>query len=322
MINQAQMEFLDTLIGDEGCYTETIKNYPDVDMGTKVLYLKRAISEDKESFLHFLDKLYQPVLIGEAEKANLEFVNALKTINDLHFNHLIRFGVFGQKSALTHFFGALGDKLIPSEYQQAIASIINIHIQALRAQHSLEIEAQILTRCAAEAHIIKHNAWRLEGMKELKEILERAIKENSRYTAISGLISGLLALATIFFFPTYSLPGLTLAGIALATELIALAYYYQRHIFAAEDLIQQCNQFATYTKLLGLIMKISCVAVVMLAMFALNATAYTVLAPGFWIDGGFRYGIGHSFFSKPRLRHYLLEESQNPEPGIHTHAVA
>ena len=61
----AQLELVDSLIGREGCYFEVIKEFQGVSLGTKVLYLERAITQENDTFLESLDKLYTP---GVSEK--------------------------------------------------------------------------------------------------------------------------------------------------------------------------------------------------------------------------------------------------------------
>lgn len=46
MPTYAQQEFLNTLIGKEGIYFETVRNDEVFDLGTKILYLERAITQD------------------------------------------------------------------------------------------------------------------------------------------------------------------------------------------------------------------------------------------------------------------------------------
>lgn len=45
-----------------------------VDWGTKILYLERSIIQPCHDFLESLDRLYQPELLLEAKKTNLEFI--------------------------------------------------------------------------------------------------------------------------------------------------------------------------------------------------------------------------------------------------------
>ena len=51
MLNTPQQELLDNLIAENGCYFETIKEYSAFDLGIKVLYLERAISQNCNTFL-------------------------------------------------------------------------------------------------------------------------------------------------------------------------------------------------------------------------------------------------------------------------------
>jgi hypothetical protein len=68
-------------------YFNLIESYQPLDVGTKVLYLERAISEDCYTFLESLDRVYDPSLTGQAKQNNLNFIHALKLINDYYLNN-------------------------------------------------------------------------------------------------------------------------------------------------------------------------------------------------------------------------------------------
>lgn len=87
MPNSAQRELLDSFIGEEGIYFTTIKDDEIFSLGTRILYLERSISQNCENFLQYLDKLYGPLLDCVAKAANIEFIQALKLINDCCFNN-------------------------------------------------------------------------------------------------------------------------------------------------------------------------------------------------------------------------------------------
>ena len=90
MPNPTQRELLDSFIAEEGIYFTTIPEDEVFNLGTKILYLERAISQNCQDFLQSLDKLYAPDLDGEAKTANIEFIRALKLINDCCFNNQVK----------------------------------------------------------------------------------------------------------------------------------------------------------------------------------------------------------------------------------------
>lgn len=161
MPNSAQRELLDSSIAEEGIYFTTIQDDEVFDLGTKILYLERAISQNCQDFLQSLDKLHNPDLDDEAKTANLEFIRALKLINDFCFNNQVKHGQYGVVEALTHFFGSLGD-INPDDFRTAVQTIINARITALRDGHSEEVTLQKTARETAEANIARQTGWRVE----------------------------------------------------------------------------------------------------------------------------------------------------------------
>ena len=104
MLNNTQIEsYLDEFIGEEGIYFEAIRDDESFDDGTKILYLERAISQDCEIFNQNLDKLYNPDLVGDAKTDNIEFIRALKIINDLCFNNEVKYDGYRPRFALKHY---------------------------------------------------------------------------------------------------------------------------------------------------------------------------------------------------------------------------
>jgi predicted nucleic acid-binding protein len=161
MLTVAQRELLDSFIADEGIYFETIRDYPGLNLGTKVLYLERAISQNCQTFLQSLDKLYQPGLDGEAKTAHIEFIRALKVINDLYFDNQVKYDEFGTRAALTHYFGSLGN-IVPGDFQTTIQGMITAGITALSEAHEEEVTAQKQARVTAEVNIAPEIGWREE----------------------------------------------------------------------------------------------------------------------------------------------------------------
>lgn len=161
MPNSAQQELLDSFIADEGIYFQTIIDDEAFNLGTKILYLKRAISQDCQTFNQALDKLYNPDLVDGPKKANIEFIRALKLINDLCFNNEVKYGQYGTRLALTHYFGSLG-AVDASGLQTAVEEIINARITALSDSHEETITEQKQARQTAETGIHRQTGWRTE----------------------------------------------------------------------------------------------------------------------------------------------------------------
>ena len=160
MPNTAQQELLDSFIAEEGIYFETIRDDEAFTLGTKILYLERAISQDCQAFNQSLDKLYQPNLEGEQKEANIEFIRALKFINDLCFNNNVKYDQYGTKAALTHCFSSLGDINV-GEFQTSVQEIINARITALNEDHEETVTAQKQAR-QTEEDFAKKVGWRTE----------------------------------------------------------------------------------------------------------------------------------------------------------------
>jgi hypothetical protein len=169
-MNSTQQNLLDDFIGEKGIYFETIKEDKIFDLGTKVLYLERAISQNCQNFLQSLDKLYNPCLSDEAKTDHVELIRALKLINDLCFNHQVKYEIkyddfesdFEIRSALTHYFGLLDHDIEPRDFQETIQKIINERITELCIDHEKEAEKQKVEREAAEENIAPQVGWRTE----------------------------------------------------------------------------------------------------------------------------------------------------------------
>ena len=173
MPNSTQRALLDSFIAEEGIYFETIRDDEAFNLGTKVLYLERAISQNCHNFLQSLDKLYNPDLVAAAKTANVEFIRALKLINDLCFNHQVKYVQYGTRPALTHFFGSLGD-INHSDFQTDIQTIINARIATLREGHVEEATAQKTARETAETGIARRTGWRAELDLPLAQLAQQA----------------------------------------------------------------------------------------------------------------------------------------------------
>src|SRR3990167_2223344 len=180
MLATAQKDFLETLIGSTlvttseethyewGIYLDSVKSYNGVDLGTKILYLEKSITQDCQTFLNTLDKLYKPELIGAAKEANLDFIRSLKTINDLFFNNKVHYDnflgacrIYAERDALTHFFSSLGS-FNPQDFKDEIRKMIHQGIEILSQDHQEEITTQKQKREEVEKTITNQSDWRNE----------------------------------------------------------------------------------------------------------------------------------------------------------------
>ena len=180
MLATAQKDFLETLIGSTlvttseethyewGIYLDSVKSYDGVDLGTKILYLEKSITQDCQTFLNTLDKLYKPELIGAAKEANLDFIRSLKTINDLFFNNKVHYDnflgacrIYAERDALTHFFSSLGS-FNPQDFKDEIRKMIHQGIEILSQDHQEEITTQKQKREEVEKTITNQSDWRNE----------------------------------------------------------------------------------------------------------------------------------------------------------------
>lgn len=161
---QAQRDLLVEYIND---YFETIRDYDTADWGTKICYLTRSISQNCQVFLCSLDKLYLPNLENGVRARHIDFLNCLKKINDLYFNHTVRASWGGEfyesteKDALTHYFSSFAQEVDVEKLQNAIQAMIVENIMLLRSAHP-EYLMQQEDRIIAEATIVRQPAWRRE----------------------------------------------------------------------------------------------------------------------------------------------------------------
>jgi len=174
-INAAQLSLLKSFIGagltkeenhEKGFLIEAIESSKAADLGTKILYLRRAISQPCHLFLTSLDKLYK-IYRDDKEKnnENLDFIRSLKKINDMCFNNNILQGVYGVRPCLTQDFGRLRSKDITIEdetaaFKKNVKMMIRDNIKLLKKGQQKKIRNQIIARKEAEKTIIGNLAWR------------------------------------------------------------------------------------------------------------------------------------------------------------------
>ena len=91
MLNEEQYKLLMLYIGEQSDHLKFIINYNDINLGTKILYLERAITiTDEEEFNSFIHKLYLPPIVAIDKQKNAEyFIYLLKLINDLCSSRII-----------------------------------------------------------------------------------------------------------------------------------------------------------------------------------------------------------------------------------------
>lgn len=161
MITPAQLDSLDDLIGKEGVHYLAIMENDNADLGTKVLYLERAITQNLKDFLASLDKLYRPHARGESRKKNIELIRSLKFINDICFNHELKFGVHGTKKALVHYFRPLGSGIDANAFHQQIRLMIHARIGESVRDVNEKAKQERERRLAYEKRIVADAAWRV-----------------------------------------------------------------------------------------------------------------------------------------------------------------
>ena len=156
MINSSQQDLLNSFLAKEGIYFETILENNNIDLGTKILYLERAINLDSSHFFRSLDKLY-----NMQEPDNIELIRALKIINDLYYNNIIKYDDFGIKKALNHYFSLLGP-VDEEAFQKVIKEMMHENISVLYKNSKPEenITDQRIIREMAEMDIEENTMWR------------------------------------------------------------------------------------------------------------------------------------------------------------------
>ena len=143
MLNQAQKDFLNSMIGQKGYIIETIKEYDLCPLSIKILYLTRSIQHPPEIFLKQLDKLYLPDMeVNQIEK-HIDFLVHLKTINDLCFNSNIQFIDNFEIASLEYYFAHLGLIVDSKEIKIAVKQAIQERIFELSYQHESDILLQM-----------------------------------------------------------------------------------------------------------------------------------------------------------------------------------
>ena len=188
----AQIELLESLLGNEGIYSETVLEEQLTPYDIRLFYLYRALYEPTKVFLSSLDKLYNPRL------ENLELIRCLKHINDLANNAEVRNGDFGNSQALSHFLGRLGDVSCEKAFIAKIRELVMVHINsAVTNDYTLMDKAS--RRYRVEDYIDPLPQWRLlVDLPESQQTISQQYNWQQFYTSVKG------AATTAFeFFQAY-----------------------------------------------------------------------------------------------------------------------
>jgi hypothetical protein len=137
-----------------------IMNNKTFDTGTKILYLERAIRQDRQTFLKSLDKLYNPKLEDSERKFNIKFILALKLINDICFDNKTKYDKPSAKIVHIHHFSSISASDIQLNIRTVIKEIINNKISEISKSHRDKVAAQQQARKINEANIKRQSGWR------------------------------------------------------------------------------------------------------------------------------------------------------------------
>jgi hypothetical protein len=178
-----QRQFLDHLLAHkqlktyikyslkDGIFFAPIKEAKMLNLGTKLLYLERAITEDCYEFITSLDKLYKEFVDDNEKMEMIKVIIALKKINNMCFNNT---EIYPDKSRPTVkligpcLSGMLSDlrseyqplKIDPTVIQQHIQSIIKNNILLMKKRAPKKARRQIQERSKLEATIQPDTKWR------------------------------------------------------------------------------------------------------------------------------------------------------------------
>ncbi|NBW57720.1 hypothetical protein EBR43_08050 [bacterium] len=157
MLTQSQVDLLETFIGPNGIYSESVMESKCINRGTKILYLERAINEECFTFLNSLDLLY-----AEQSDQYRDLVINLKHINDLCFNNdMIYVTPYTRtsKKTLKHFFSFF-DSMNIDDFQDKIKSLVNDIIANLLQKDTASLLEEKEARMKIEAELSPNNHWR------------------------------------------------------------------------------------------------------------------------------------------------------------------
>lgn len=153
-LGNAQLRFLKELMSDN---IDTI-NGSSLAPGIRVLYLERAIKEPLQMFLNSLDRLY----FSHPEQCSIDVIRALKLIHDLYHDNDIKFDIYGNKSALSHYFGSIGKKIDHKSFQQIIRGIIHQAIEQAISLDATIVQQQKAIRLSEEQEMKEDPGWRTQ----------------------------------------------------------------------------------------------------------------------------------------------------------------
>lgn len=151
------------------------------DLGTRLLYLERAMTKSPTEFNATLDKLYSPTLTEEEQKEQIDLFHCYKFINSLCCNGEMKYEFEAPSiqitgfetlppqsrsediSVIKHIFGRLGDTVneeyITAEAKKMVETTIH-NLKEKNKEHEKEIANQKEARLIAEEKIIPQSEWR------------------------------------------------------------------------------------------------------------------------------------------------------------------
>lgn len=224
-ITTAQHELLQSFFGCEGCYFEALSELSTVDLGTKVLYLERAIEQDCQTFLKSLDKLY-PIDPTESQKKEcIDLIIPLKLINDLFYNNEIKLDDYGVKKAHLYYFGKLG-QVDSKSLSAEVEALTNFNIKTLVDDREKEVAQQKNSRINAENNISRNTHWRKErdlpqNQLDILGMLNNFLTEQ-QYQSLTDEVQSIIAENTNALLDLLQNHGFTFANLQrLTTEEIS-----------------------------------------------------------------------------------------------------
>lgn len=214
----------DALIENNGFYIDTILSFEQFDFPIKVLLLRLAISQNNEEFLETLDKIYHMYYTREIDADLKRVLTSLKAINDLKNDAEVRFGEYGSRSAISHYFNRVGECNAdgsPMNKQDIIDSleyVIKNDIEIILNNNSEQrdqIERQVLEKAQLLHASALNTNWRFASNLHYRQLPQFALSQVDISTTVSTTYARAhhIALNHLTFFSELS--------ITQAIELVA-----------------------------------------------------------------------------------------------------
>ena len=153
LLSNTQADLLNDMIGrdKDGDYGYIFASIVENKLlaSVQILYLRKAVTQDYQSFNTDIDKLYNQLLsinhpyyiVPKSEV--IEFIKSLKIINDICFNNQGKYNESGIKTALDFFFGSVSSDICPYAFQLATQEIINNEINNLEESSAPDNQVEI-----------------------------------------------------------------------------------------------------------------------------------------------------------------------------------